>query len=84
MGARSLKFALASAAMAGLAACSGPVQTVSVSSDSVVMRHTADSGNVAADYANRYCNQYGKKARWRSSNSEPTNESLTIYDCVPY
>jgi hypothetical protein len=84
MGARSLKLASAVIALAGLAACHGPVNVVSVSSDAVMIRHTPDSSNVATDYANRYCYQYGKKARWRSSSSEPTNESLTIYDCVPY
>ena len=84
MGARSLKFAFVVIGLAGVAACRGPVNVVSVSSDAVVVRHTPDTANTATDYANRYCSQYGKKARWRSSSSEPTNESLTIYDCVPY
>ncbi len=84
MGARSLKLVFVISALAGLAACHGPVNVVSVSSDAVTIRHTPDSANVATDYANRYCSQYGKKAHWRSSSSEPTNESLTIYDCVPY
>lgn len=83
MGSRSLKLAFVLTGVAGLAACHGPVNVVSVSSDAVVIRHTSDSGNVAADYAARYCAQYNKRARWRSSSSEPTNENLTIYDCVP-
>ncbi|HEX9464506.1 MAG TPA: hypothetical protein VGB82_18055 [Alphaproteobacteria bacterium] len=83
MGARSLKFVFGLTGLIGLAACQGPVQTVSVSPDAVVIRHTADSGNVAADWAARYCAQYNKRARWRSSSAEPTSQDLTIYDCVP-
>ena len=83
MGKSAITFSVAVAALAGLAACQGPVNVVSVSSDAVTIRHTPDSANTAADYAARYCSQYNKKSRWRSSSSEPTNEELTIYDCVP-
>ena len=80
---RSIRIAVVLAALTGLAACHGPVNVVSVSSDAVTIRHTTDSANQAADYAARYCSQYNKKAHLRSSSAEPTNEQFTIYDCVP-
>jgi uncharacterized protein YcfL len=83
MGPRAISFCLVSAAALALAACHGPVNVVSASSDAVVVRHTPDAGYAAEDQAQRYCAQYNKKARLRSTASEPTNEQLTIYDCVP-
>ena len=80
---RSIRTTIILVALAGLAACNGPVNVVSVSSDAVTIRHTADSANQAADYAARYCSQYNKKAHWRSSSAEPTSQQFTIYDCVP-
>lgn len=67
----------------GLIACAGPVETVSASSDATMMRYSAGSESDAAKRANDNCNQYGKKARQRSSHPEGDTRTTTIYDCVP-
>lgn len=67
----------------GLAACAGPVEVVSANSQTITLRHTPDAGYKASDEAQRYCRQYNKIARWRSTSPEPTNQEFTIYDCVP-
>jgi len=77
------RIAVVLAALTGLVACNGPVDVVSASSDAVTIRHTPDSGAEAADDAAKACSQYNKKARWRSTSAEPTNQQFTIYDCVP-
>jgi hypothetical protein len=67
----------------GLAACAGPIEVVSANSQVVTIRHTPDAGYASEDYAQKYCGQYNKMAHWRSTASEPTNQELSIYDCVP-
>ena len=67
----------------GVAACAGPVETVSASSDATMMRYSAGSESDAARKANDNCNQYGKKARWRSNHPDASPQTTAIYDCVP-
>jgi len=75
--------ALAGSAAIALAACHGHMQVVSASSDAVTIRHTPDAGGEAQRQALSECQRYGKKDRLRSSHSEGTNETFTIWDCVP-
>lgn len=75
--------AVAGFAAAALAACHGNMQVVSANSDAVTIRHTPDAGGAAERQALNECQRYGKKEKLRSSHSEATNESLTIWDCVP-
>ncbi len=83
MGMRALSVGLCVASAIALAGCSGPVEVVSANSQVVTLRHSPDAGYKASDYAQRYCQQYGKVAHWRSSSGEPTNQEYSIYDCVP-
>jgi hypothetical protein len=67
----------------GLAACAGPVEVVSASTDAVTVRHTADSGGEAERQAVNNCSRFGKRARLRSNHSEQGGgQVFTIYDCV--
>jgi len=83
MGARAAKFGCLLAAAIGLAACAGPVEVVSANPQVITIRHTPDAGYASQSEAQRYCAQYNKTAHWRSTASEPTNQELSIYDCVP-
>ena len=75
--------ALAGLSAAALAGCHGQMQVVSANSDAVTIRHTPDAGGAAERQALAECQRYGKKERLRSTHSESTNESFTIWDCVP-
>lgn len=83
MAPRALRLPLLLVPLLAVAACHGTVNVVSANSDTVTIRHTPSTGGEAANEAERYCAQYNKKARLRSSAPEPTNEQYTIYDCVP-
>ena len=68
----------------GLTACAGGVQVVSASSDAVMLKHSSDSGGEAARQAQDVCNNYGKKARFRTTHDDMGGgQRQTIYDCVP-
>jgi len=71
------------AAAIGLAACAGPVDVVSANPQVITIRHTPDARYQSDSEAQKYCGQYNKTAHWRTSSSEPTNQELSIYDCVP-
>lgn len=83
MGTRFVQVGLVLASMIGLAACAGPIEVVSANSQAVTIRHTPDSGYQSDSTAQQYCGQYNKAAHWRSTAAEPTNQELSIYDCVP-
>lgn len=83
MGRRAAAAVVCILGTVGLAGCAGPIQVVSANPQVVTIRHTADAGYKAEDYAQRYCRQYNKVAHWRTTTSEPTNQELSIYDCVP-
>lgn len=64
----------------GLTACAGEVKTLAQSSDGVMLQ--AGPGNNLDSRADELCNQYGKKARFRSGHDQG-GERQVIYDCVP-
>lgn len=64
----------------GLAACAGEVKTLAQSSDGVMLQ--AGPGANVEGRADELCNQYGKKARFRSGHDH-SGERQVIYDCVP-
>ncbi|HTY66733.1 MAG TPA: hypothetical protein VMH36_08785 [Alphaproteobacteria bacterium] len=66
-----------------LGACAGPVEVVSANPQVITIRHTPDARYQSDSEAQRYCGQYNKTAHWRTSTAEPTNQELTIYDCMP-
>ena len=80
---RAAQIAFVVASMIGLAACAGPIEVVSANSQAVTIRHTPDANYASESEAQKLCGQYNKMAHWRSSAAEPTNQELTIYDCVP-
>jgi hypothetical protein len=82
-GTRAARLGFALLAMIGLAACAGPMEVVSANPQVITIRHTPDAGYQAQSEAQRYCGQYNKTAHWRTTQTEPTNQELTIYDCVP-
>jgi hypothetical protein len=71
------------ASMIGLAACAGPIEVVSANPQVITIRHTPDANYASESEAQRYCGQYNKTAHWRTTSAEPTNQELSIYDCVP-
>jgi hypothetical protein len=75
--------ALAGFAALALAACAGGSHVESASSDAITVRHSVDSSSDAASQAAKECQNFGKKARLRSSHSDATTDQLSIYDCVP-
>jgi hypothetical protein len=83
MGQRAASAVVCILGVIGLAGCASPIQVVSANPQVVTIRHGADSRYVADNYAQQYCQQYNKAAHWRTTTSEPTNQQLSIYDCVP-
>ena len=83
MNGRAAMSGLVVAVALALGACAGPVEVVSANPQVITIRHTPDARYQSDSEAQRYCGQYNKTAHWRTSNSEPTNQQLTIYDCVP-
>ena len=83
MGVRVVTSGLILAVTLALAACAGPVEVVSANPQVITIRHTPDARYQSDSEAQRYCGQYNKTAHWRTSSSEPTNQDLSIYDCVP-
>jgi hypothetical protein len=75
--------ALAGFAALALASCAGGSHVESASSDAVTVRHSTDSSSDALAQATHECQNFGKKARLRSSHSDATTQQLSIYDCVP-
>jgi hypothetical protein len=68
----------------GVTACAGGVQVVSATSDSVMLKHSADSGGEAGRRAESECNNFSKKARFRTTHDDMGGgQRQTIYDCVP-
>lgn len=68
----------------GITACAGGVQVVSATSDSVMLKHTADAGGQAAREADNQCSNFAKKARLRASHdARGGGQRESIYDCVP-
>lgn len=76
------KFLVVTAMAIGVAACGGAVETVSAGSDGVTMRHVSGYEGAAGNQAQAECNNYGKKARLRSSHDDG-GRRFAIYDCVP-
>ncbi|MBV8534510.1 MAG: hypothetical protein JO128_02895 [Alphaproteobacteria bacterium] len=83
MGRRVAASGMLFATALALGACAGPVEVVSANPQVITIRHSPDARYQSDSEAQRYCGQYNKAAHWRTSNSEPTNQQLTIYDCVP-
>ncbi len=83
MGRRVAASGVVLAVALALGACAGPVEVVSANPQVITIRHTADARYQSDSEAQRYCGQYNKTAHWRTSTSEPTNQELTIYDCMP-
>jgi hypothetical protein len=77
-----LTLALISFASLALASCAGGSRVESASSDAVTVRHSVDSGSDASSQATRECQNFGKKARLRSTHSDSTSSQVSIYDCV--
>jgi ABC-type glycerol-3-phosphate transport system substrate-binding protein len=75
--------ALAAFASLVLAACAGGLHVVSASSDAVTIRHSPDRNSDAESRAMTECQNFGKKARLRSSHSDASTERFSIFDCVP-
>jgi hypothetical protein len=73
--------ALIGFASIALTACAGGLKVESASSDAVTIRHSADRD--ASAQATHECQNFGKKARLRSTHSDATSDQLSIYDCVP-
>jgi len=68
----------------GVTACAGGVQVVSATSDSVMLKHSADSGGEAGRRAESECSNFSKKARFRTTHDDMGGgQRQTIYDCVP-
>jgi hypothetical protein len=72
--------ALAGLSTLALASCAGGMRVESASSDAVTIRHSVDRN--ADSEATTQCQNFGKKARLRSTHSDSTTEQLSIYDCV--
>jgi hypothetical protein len=69
----------------GITACAGGVQVVAATSDSVMLKHSADASGQAAREAENQCSSFAKKARLRSTHDDPggAGPRQSIYDCVP-
>jgi hypothetical protein len=78
-----MRFALVFLAGAALIACSREVRVESTTTDAVTVSYFEGESSAAEAKAREECNKYGKRARFRNTQSGSTGERLGIYDCLP-
>jgi hypothetical protein len=59
------------------------VRVESTTTDAVTVSYFEGESSAAEAKAREECNKYGKRARFRNTQSGSTGERLGIYDCLP-
>jgi uncharacterized lipoprotein YajG len=69
------------AASATLAACAGEPRVINATPPGVSYRFQGENVAEATSRADRYCQQYGKRARLQSVNQSVT-DNIAVYECL--